>query len=471
MTVASLEDRLAAVTQTLESVYQTHLLRFYDQLGETDRLNLIDQIEAHNWVYLDKLIKSHVINEPKTHLPKEILPATYYPATPTNELQEKYDQARALGIQLISDGAIAAFTVAGGQGTRLGWDAPKGTFPASPIRGASLFELFAAQIRKTEQKYHTSIPWYIMTSPINDAPTREFFEQNEFFSLNPTNVKFFIQGTLPSFSTDGKAILASQSALAENPDGHGGSLKALHHSGAIADMQSRGIQHISYFQVDNPLVKCIDPLFIGLHALDNAQMSSKMVTKTDAAEKVGVFVNGDGKISVIEYSDLPEEFANAVNEKGELQFNAGSIAIHVICVDFVAELNSGDFSLPPHRAVKKVPYIDLESGVTIQPDQPNAVKLEMFVFDALPLCQTSIVLETLREEEFGPIKNAEGADSPQTSKTLQSNRAVRWLTQAGLSVSKDALIDLNPITAVEPGDLASLIPETAPIGSGDQRVL
>jgi UDP-N-acetylglucosamine/UDP-N-acetylgalactosamine diphosphorylase len=239
---------------------------------------------------------------------------------------------------------------------------------------------------------------------------------------------------MPAFSMDGKLLLAETDSLALSPDGHGGSLRALNRSGALADMKRRGIEHLSYFQVDNPLVHTIDPVFLGLHDVTGSEMSSKTIPKAGPLEKVGNFVVGDGVLQVIEYSDLPDELAHQTNPDGSLKFNAGSIAIHALRLSFVERLTStGRLELPWHRAEKKVPYVD-ERGSTVKPDKPNAVKLEQFVFDAIPLAKNAIVYETERAEEFSPVKNAEGVDSPATSRRDQIRRAARWLRSARVEV-------------------------------------
>lgn len=457
--IENLTDRLEQARRTLRAVGQDHLLAFYDELDDEGRQRLLDQIEAQDWSMLSELVRTHVKRSPPMELPERIEPAPYYPAQPTEALKPRYEQARQHGEQLIREGKVAAFVVAGGQGTRLGWAGPKGTYPATPVEGKPLFAVFAAYLRKVEQKYGCVMPWYVMTSSLNDAATRAHFAENGYFGLDPEQVRFFPQGEVPSFDLDGRALLAEPGRLATNPDGHGGSLRALHTSGALDDMTARGVEHVSYFQVDNPLVRCIDPLFIGLHALDGAEMSSKMVAKAGSTERVGNFCLADGRVTVIEYSDLPQELAEQCNADGSLRFNAGSIAIHLIDVAFVRKLNAGRFGLPFHRAVKKVPHVDPATGNKVEPTDPNAVKLETFVFDALPLCERSIVLETLREDEFAPIKNAEGGDSPESSKRLQCERAARWLEAAGVQVPRDerggvdAVIEISPLTAIEPADL------------------
>jgi UDP-N-acetylglucosamine/UDP-N-acetylgalactosamine diphosphorylase len=248
-----------------------------------------------------------------------------------------------------------------------------------------------------------------------------------------------------------------------NPDGHGGSIRALYQHGALEDMAGRGIEHISYFQVDNPLVNVIDPLFIGLHAAapdSSGEMSSKMVPKASAEEKVGVFARSGDKTMVIEYSDLPSDLAQVRDTHGALRFLAGSIAIHMIGRQFLERLTEGgDFRLPWHRAEKKVAHVDVPTGNRIEPKEPNAVKLEAFVFDALPLANSSIVYETSRAEEFAPIKNATGVDSIESSHRLQIERAARWLETRGVKVPRDQTgrstvrIEIGPLTALSPQDL------------------
>ncbi len=461
-------DRYEKAKQTLQSVGQDHVLHFYDELDAGQQDQLLSQIESIDWPEVARLIDTHVKQVPELELPETVQPAPWYPYEPGSQHETRYNEARAHGEDLIRQGKVAAFTVAGGQGTRLGWDGPKGTFPATPIRHAPLFQVFAEAIQKASEKYDTVVPWYVMTSPANDAPTRAFFKEQNYFGLDPQHVMLFPQGMMPAIDRQTCHVLMEDKAsLALSPNGHGGSLKALYQSGAIDDMKRRGVEHISYVQVDNPNVKVVDPLFIGLHALDGAQMSSKMLPKREPMEKLGNFCLVDGRVTVIEYSDLPEELAHQRLENGELRFRAGSIAIHVMRRDFVASLNQGakGFSLPFHRAEKKVAHLDVDTQKTITHDTPNAVKLETFVFDALPMCETSIIYETDRVEEFAPIKNADGPDCqdcPRTSHALQIERAARWLEANGVTVPRDAkgnpdaTIEIRPVTATESQDLSTI---------------
>ena len=433
----------------LDAHGQGHVLQFWDDLDDAGRAQLADQIAALDLAEIEKLAASHVKQRPEAHIPTDLGPPTVLPRTPDSGREELYAAAEKKGKQLLDDGRVAAFLVAGGQGTRLGYDGPKGEYPVTPVKDKPLFQVFAEQIKAAGDRHGKPVPWYIMTSDLNDEATQAFFDKHDFFGLKRENVMFFRQGTMPAFGTDGKLLLASKDSLALSPDGHGGSLRALKRSGALDDMKRRGIEHLSYFQVDNPLIRIVDPMFIGLHANFESEMSSKALPKAEAKEKVGNFAVAGGKVIVIEYSDLPDELAEQTDADGNLKFNAGSIAIHMIAVSFIDRLTGGGgLSLEWHRADKKVPHVGEPS-----PASPNAVKLEQFVFDAVPLAENAILWETDRSEEFSPVKNAEGKDSPATSRRDQIRRAAKWLAMAGVEVPRtadgepDATLEISPLFA------------------------
>jgi len=495
---------LDQLRQQLTAIGQEHVLAFWPTLNQAHKDALLAQLASIDLAQVPAWVSTYVLGKPAPSAAGAIEPAACYALT------GPWDRAKykAVGTHLIQRGKVAAFTVAGGQGTRLGSDAPKGCYPAGAVSNRPLFACLADWIIAAQRRYcppEVTIPWYIMTSPINHEPTVRFFREHAFFGLREGDIMFFPQGVLPSFDlATGKLLLDQPHQLAVNPDGHGGSLKALASSGALADMHRRGVEQLSYTQIDNPLVRVIDPTFIGLHAAapdSSGQMSSKMVPKAGPDEKVGVLCRVGGPhgptTQVIEYSDMPAALSQARDGQGGLRFNAGSIAIHVISTKFIGTLagpqgsgaargsdagggggavGSAGFGLPLHRAEKKVPYVDLATGKRVEPDKANAVKLEMFVFDALPLCERSIVLETDRLEEFAPIKNASGADSPQTCRQIQTQRAARWLVTAGLgaAVPRDAAgepactLELPPTTALEPDDLRG---RTVTIVAGGRVVL
>ncbi len=452
----STEKNYENIKKLLKNHHQGHLLAFWDQLDKDQRLNLLAQIRQLDLEKIDFWVTNFVKNCTPAAINADFTPAFSYSPIPAGpDQQRRYTKAVKLGKELISAGKVAAFVVAGGQGTRLGFDGPKGNFPISPIKKKTLFQIFADSIAAASQKYQAICPWYVMTSPLNYGRTIEIFRENNYYGLDKQNVFIFQQGTLPNFSATGKILLADKANIACSPDGHGGSLKALYQSGALDDMKKRGVEFLSYWQVDNPLINIFDPLFIGLHVLEEAEMSSKALIKAGPKEKVGNFCLVDGRVNVIEYSDMPDELAEKRNPDGSLVFELGSIAIHIINRAFVESLNADDFSLPLHRAVKKIPHLD-KSGNAVE---SKGVKLESFVFDALPLASKSIILQTIRSEEFAPTKNAAGVDSVETTRKMMTARAAGWLESAGVTVprkpdgSLDCVLEIAPDFALEKEDI------------------
>ena len=472
------EGSFEGLRESLAACGQAHLLTFWADLSPSQRDHLQAQIADLDLARIPGWIETLVRGETGVSvLPADFEPARSYSAQPrTGAERDKYAQAVALGEKLIAAGKVGAFVVAGGQGTRLGFDGPKGNYPISPARNKTLFQIFAETVAAVCRRYGAECPWYIMTSPMNHAATVEIFEKAGFYGLKRENVLIFQQGTLPNFGFDGKILLAEKASIARSPDGHGGAIRALLRSGAVADMKRRGVEYLSYWQVDNPLVNLFDPLFVGLHAMDEAQMSSKAVIKNDPQEKVGNFCLVDGKVTVIEYSDLPDELAEQHNNDGTLRFQLGSIAIHIINTDFIEKLGAEGGSLPLHRAVKKIPHIDLD-GHPVDPAEPNGVKLESFIFDALPLADHSIILEIERSEQFAPTKNATGVDSAESCRAMMVARAARWLESAGIEVprrpdgSVDAVIEIAPRFALTPGDINAKRDRIPPIQAGDEVYL
>lgn len=472
----SLESRCERAVRELTPRGQRHVIRFWDELGRPERERLLADVEGIPWAVLDPIVATHVRRSPQRGMPQRIVPAPTYPADPRPDQLAGYEDARQRGRELLAAGKVAAFTVAGGQGTRLGFDGPKGAFPVTPVEGCTLFDLFAGMVEAARRRYDAAVPWYIMTSDANHDETVAYFNEHSYFGLAESDVSFVQQGMLPAFDFGGKLLLDQKQRLALAPDGHGGSLKALVRSGAIADMRRRGVSLISYFQVDNPLVKPFDPLFIGLHDSTRSEMSTKVTRKADDFEKVGNVCLGDGRLMVIEYSEVPGELATQRNADGSRTFDAGNLAIHMLDVDFVDRVVADEFSLPFRRAEKKVPYVD-ETGRRIEPDEPNGVKLEKFVFDALPLAKNALVLEVERAEEFSPVKNATGVDSPQTSKRDQIARACRWLESAGITVPRtgdgapDVAVEIQPSFALDAEDVCSKRDQVLPLARGDNVVL
>jgi len=399
----------------IEKVYdykQEHLFAYWKVLNPFEKKSFLEELKEVSFVDLKK--NYDLFKQRKKSLPS-FSPPPFIPLPQTKLEKKNQEKARAKGLDYLSQKKVAAFMVAGGQGTRLGFSGPKGLFPINSKTGETLFHLHSKKILNASEKIKISIPWVIMTSPANYKETILFFEKNNFFSLDSNKIFFFSQKMIPSLDLEGKLILESQHSLAKNPDGHGGSLSALASSGILDKLFDLGIETLSYFQVDNPLVEIIDPVFLGYHLEKKSSVSSKIVKKTDPKEKVGLLVEFDQKrIGVIEYSDLPPEKSELKNSQGDLLFSLANIAIHLFSLKFIKKItDASQFKFPYHLAQKKIKGIKDGSLVEI-----SALKFEKFIFDCFPLAERQVILETTRDKEFAPIKNLQGKDSLETAQKL-----------------------------------------------------
>ncbi|MDF3127867.1 UDPGP type 1 family protein [Kiritimatiellaeota bacterium B1221] len=421
-----------------EKAGQEHVFRFWEDLSSEDQARLLQRASEVDLQEVALLVETHVKGGGAHEQGFDNLePAPFIPLPEQGGDAASWQEAEAVGAEALRAGRVAAFTVAGGQGTRLGYDGPKGTFPVTPVTQKTLFQVFAEKIARSAERFGAEIHWFILTSEINNDATVAAFKENNFFGLESDRVHFIVQGLVPAVDQDGKILMADRSTIAMTPDGHGGSLRALVRSGATALMAEKGIDCISYFQVDNPLIPCLDPAFIGFHILGKSECSSKMIPKAYPLEKVGHFCLQGGKTVVIEYSDLPEEKQQETLADGSLRFVSGSVAIHVFDRAFIERVGGGsDAKLPFHRADKKIPFVN-EQGEIVKPESPNGIKFEMFVFDALPLAENPVIIEGARSENFSPVKNAEGVDSPQTCKEDQLRQYTAWLKAAGKNLASD----------------------------------
>jgi UDP-N-acetylglucosamine/UDP-N-acetylgalactosamine diphosphorylase len=417
---------------------QGQVFAFLDRLNPEARAKLLSEAAEIDLGEIDRLVKALVAGGSSRALDLDGLAPAPYERLPSGGGDAgSWLKARASGEAALRAGRVAAFTVAGGQGTRLGFDGPKGTFPVTPVRHHTLFEVFAGKIMAAGRRYGKPLHWFIMTSHQNHAATEAFFEEHRHFGLDRSLVHFFLQGRMPAVDFSGKILLETQGSIALSPDGHGGSLRALERSGALDLMASEGIDTVSYFQVDNPLVRCIDPAFVGWHLDRGSEMSSKTVLKAYPEEKLGHFCQQHGRLVVIEYSDLPASYQKEREPDGALRYGAGSIAIHVIDREFIRRMARGAEGLPFHRADKKIATVDA-AGQPVKPEKANGLKFEMFVFDAIPSAKNPVIVETSRADDFSPVKNAEGVDSPETCRCDQLRQFARWLRAAGASVPTDA---------------------------------
>ena len=363
---------------------------------------------------------------------------------------KKLAEARAAGEVELSEGRVAALLVAGGQGSRLGYDGPKGCYEIGPITNAPLFYFHARKILARSIRYGASIPFYVMTSEANNAATVQCFEENDYFGLNPDDVFFFTQGMWPGMDAEGKIILDQPGHIFMSPDGHGGLLAALKRSGALADMKKRGIKSVFFFQVDNPLVEIADPAFIGYHVMNKSEYSLKLCAKRDPKEKVGMPMRFGDTYRMVEYTEMTDEQCNRKDKSGKLYFLYGSPAIHVFDRAFLER--EAARPMPLHLAFKKIPYVD-EKGAVVKPSEPNGYKFEKFIFDILPNAKTATFLAFEPKDEFSPVKNAEGADSPATCKADMQAKWRSWLKECGVTVDESVPIEIDPVYALDAEDL------------------
>jgi UDP-N-acetylglucosamine/UDP-N-acetylgalactosamine diphosphorylase len=347
-----------------------------------------------------------------------------------------------LGHDALRADSVATLLFAGGQGTRLGYAGPKGGYVLSELESApSLFQLFAERLQRLATLASSPVPrLYVMTSAATDAPIRALFKEHKNWGLADDRVFFFAQGSLPAFdAATGDLLWASRTGLALAPNGNGGVYAALAESGALADMEANGVTHLAQIAVDNCLALPIDPMFVGLMAETGADVGSKIVTRKDADEKVGVFGLKEDKVCVIEYSELTVEQASDRQEDGQLVWRACHICINSFTTDFLRRAATA--ALPFHEAHKKVPTWEEST-----PGAPNGIKYERFVFDAFAACERFVALEIRRSDEFAALKNAEGRDSPVTCVAALRERSKRWLEEAGAIVTGP--VDVPPTVSL-----------------------
>lgn len=450
-----------SVLSRLEQAKQEHLVRFWDELNPQQQESLATQIEEIDFSLIQRLIENRAASSgaesPASRAARAESPhqLVRLPRTHSEKMEQKH--AALEGEELLQSGKVGAILVAGGQGTRLGFDHPKGMFPIGPVSQRSLFQIHCEQILARSRQAGVAIPYFIMTSEATHRPTVRFFEENRYFGLSEDNVFFFQQASLPAVDSEtGKILLERKDRIATGPDGHGGMLRALERSGMLGVMRDRNIEHLYYHQVDNPTAIICDPVLLGHHLLSGSDVTTKVVAKVAPEEKMGVLATVDGKTEIIEYSDLPAEEARRTQRDGTLVFWAGNTAIHVFRRSFIEKLLADELSLPFHIAHKKMPYVN-EAGETVSPTAPNAYKFEQFIFDALPHAEVALVVEANRKREFNPVKNAEGADSPATCRAALLDIAREWIEAAGGIVEKGVPVEISPLFALDALELQSRI--------------
>jgi UDP-N-acetylglucosamine/UDP-N-acetylgalactosamine diphosphorylase len=442
MSASNLTDRLRAAGQD-------HLTDHLASLAPAERTTLAEELGALDLELVGEL--RGTIDAPVAEGARQFEPPEVFPLERDSEHEKRAVEARERGASALSAGRVGFCLVAGGQASRLGYDGPKGCFPIGPVSERTLFDFHAARIRAAARRYGFRPSWYVMTSPANDGPTRAFFAEHDHFGLAADDVFFFAQEMLPALDLEGRILLSAADRPFLAPNGHGGTLDGLRRSGALDHARERGVEQLSYFQVDNPLAPPADPLFVGLHLVDGAQMSSKVVDKRGPGEKVGVLGSIDGVVGCIEYSDLSPELREARDTAGRLRFRAGNIAMHCIDVALVERLTKGRLELPWHLARKRMQAFDPARGTEVEVD---GVKFETFVFDALGAAERTLTLEVDRAVEFSPVKNREGDDSPASCRAdlVALHRA--WLAEVGRE--PNGMCEIDPLAAESADELRTL---------------
>ena len=405
-------DREKEAIDKLKEYGQNHIVNILEKLDETKKQELIEQInkiDFHQMMELYQNTKKEIeFKESK------IKPVPYLDkAKLTKEQREEFDK---LGEEVVKNNQYAVVTMAGGQGTRLGHTGPKGTFKLDVYgKGKYLFEILADNLQEANKKYGVVINWYIMTSKENNADTVEFLEKNNYFGYDKNKVIIFKQSELPLVDTEGKFLINKEYKIKEASDGNGGTYSSLRASGCLADMKEKGIKWVFIGSVDNALLKMIDVTLLGMAIKKGVQIASKSVAKANPQERVGVFCKMNNHPKVIEYTELPEKMAEEVDSDGELKFGESHIMCNLYTIDAIEKISKEP--LIYHTSFKKNSYID-ENGKEVIPTEPNSYKFESFIFDAFELFDDIAILRGKREDDFAPVKNKEGVDSPKTAKEL-----------------------------------------------------
>ena len=406
-----MNTKIEEIRQILKKYNQEHLLNGYNNLDENKQKELIKQIEN-----LDFELINSLYNNTKKEIKNDIDKITPIDYLDKYKLNDKYKYYENIGKKAIKDKKLAAVTMAGGQGTRLGHNGPKGTFDIGLDSHKSLFELLADSLKEEGKKYGITIPWFIMTSRENNKDTISFFEKHKFFGFEKNkNIFFFQQGELPMVDTEGKILIGEDGLIKLAADGHGGIYESLVKNHMIDKMKELGIEWVFIGGVDNCLVKMVDPVLMGIAIDKKVTVACKSVVKANPHEKVGVFCKRNGRPNVIEYSEITDEMAEATDENGELLYGESHILCNLFNVTAIERMGANP--LPYHSAYKKATYIDKDGNLVV-PESPNAYKFEAFLFDAFGEVDDMAILRVKREEEFAPVKNADGVDSPKTAREL-----------------------------------------------------
>ncbi|WMM23931.1 UDPGP type 1 family protein [Tissierella sp. MB52-C2] len=438
-----MKEKIQEVENILCKYGQEHLLRYFKELLDEEKENLLDQILSIDFDLIASLYKkaiNHEMNENQQDL--QPLKADEWDAIANQEKEQLYD----IGIKKIKDGKTAVILLAGGQGTRLGYSGPKGTFDIYLPSHKSLFQLQCERLINISRKCGTYINWYIMTSHVNHDETVQFFDDNNYFNYPKENITFFKQGMLPAIDSNGKIFLQERGKVSMSPNGNGGCFLALKDKGILTEMKKRGIEWIFINGIDNALVRVADPYFLGFAVKTGLPSASKVVPKKSPDEKAGILCYRNGRPAIVEYSELPVKLAQKSDGDGNLIYDNANIINHLLKLEVIEEFFN--YEVPFHVAHKKIPYLDINGNIEY-PKEPNGYKFESFIFDIFSYVFDMAVLKVRREEEFAPVKNKDGEDSPFTAKNLVLDLQKNWLINSGINskLLHGKTVEISPLSS------------------------
>ena len=408
-----MDEKLKKATEICQRYGQEQLLDAYNRISdENEKQEFLNKILTIDFKQISDIYSGKNISKAEFN-DSNVEPIDFVDKYKLSK--QDYEKYEKIGNEKIKSGKLAVVTMAGGQGTRLGHNGPKGTFDLGLDSHKSIFEILTDTLKEAREKYNVDIPWYIMTSEENDKDTQDFFNKNNYFGYPKNCVSFFKQGKLPMVDENGKILIDEHGKIKEASDGHGGIFQSMRKDGVLFDLKSRNIEWIFIGGVDNVLVKPVDPILVGLASDKHVDVAGKSIIKASPSEKVGVFCKHNGKPSVIEYSEISKEMAEETTADGELKYAESHIWCNLFNINAIDKISTEN--LPYHKAHKKATYTD-KNGNIVVPESPNAYKFEAFLFDAFESLDDIIILRVKREEEFAPVKNKEGQDSPETARKL-----------------------------------------------------
>ncbi|MDE6539212.1 MAG: UDPGP type 1 family protein [Ruminococcus sp.] len=406
---------LDTAKNVLKKYGQEHILAYYDELDNTEKQKLLSQIEVIDFSVLENLNKENNCSLKR---------GKFSPlgAVTIGDIEKNREKYHSVGADAIKNGKVATVLLAGGQGTRLGFEKPKGMFDIGITKELYIFECLINNLLKVVDDTGAYVPLYIMTSEKNHNDTVNFFEEKNFFGYDRNYVKFFIQDMAPSVDFNGKIYMESKSDISISPNGNGGWFSSIVRAGFLEDIKKRGIEWINVFAVDNVLQQIADPCFIGAVIDSGSQSGSKVVSKVSPDERVGVLCMEDGKPSIVEYYEMTPEMIELLTDDGELAYKYGVILNYLFSVDRLEEIVTE--KMPVHVVKKKIPYMD-SNGEFITPDEPNGYKFETLVLDMVHLQKSCLPYEVERCKEFAPVKNSEGVDSVDSARELLKQNGIQ----------------------------------------------